>query len=106
MIEAMLKRRARLATAARKAGQPFTRKYETIPTNPDANAITWLNAIFSIRPNWDPMALASLFPDEVRGKSFQYVIDKVLYPMRVDIAHAISSQSGELTLSIDELFPT
>jgi SEC-C motif len=106
MIEAMQKRRARLATAARKAGQPFTRKYENIPANPDANAITWLNAIFSIRPNWDPMALASLFPDEVRGKSFQYVIDKVLYPMRVDVAHAISSQSGELTLSIDELLHT
>jgi hypothetical protein len=52
------------------------------------------------------MALASLFPDEVRGKSFQYVIDKVLYPMRVDVAHAISSQSGELTLSIDELLHT
>jgi len=106
MIEAMLKRRARLATAARKAGQPFTRKYENIPANPDAAAITWLNAIFHIRPTWDAMALASLFPDEVRGKSLQYVIDTVLYPMRVDIAHAISSQSGELTLSIDELFHT
>ena len=26
--------------------------------------------------------------------------------MRVDIAHAISSQSGELTLNVDELLPT
>jgi hypothetical protein len=50
--------------------------------------------------------LTSLFPDEVVGKSFQYVIDKVLYPMRVDIAHAISSQSGELTLTVDELLHT
>jgi len=106
MIEAMLKRRARLAVEAKKAGQPFTRRYETIPASPDAAAITWLNAIFSIRPSWDAMALASLFPEEVRGKSFQYVIDKMLYPMRVDIAHAISSRSGELTLSIDELFHT
>jgi len=106
MVEAMLKRRARLATAARKAGQPFTRKYESIPATTDAAAIIWLNAIFSIRPNWDPMALASLFPAEVAGKSFQYVIDKVLYPMRVDIAHAIMSQSGELTLTVDELLHT
>jgi hypothetical protein len=106
MVEAMLKRRARLATAARKAGQPFTRRYESIPATADVAAITWLNAIFSIRPNWDSMALASLFPTEVAGKSFQYVIDKVLYPMRVDIAHAIMSQSGELTLTVDELLHT
>ena len=105
MVEAMLKRRARLATEARKAGKPFTRKYET-PATTDAASITWLNAIFSIRPNWDPMALASLFPSEVAGKSFQYIIDKVLYPMRVDIAHAILSQSGELTLNVDELLHT
>jgi hypothetical protein len=105
MIEAMLKRRARLGAEARKAGKPFTRKHETIPANPGA-AIEWLNAIFSIRPNWDAMALTSLFPNEVVGKSFQYVIDKVLYPMRVDIAHAISSQSGELTLTVDELLHT
>jgi hypothetical protein len=106
MVEAMLKRRARLGAEARKAGQPFTRKHETIPATTDAAAITWLNAIFSIRPNWDQMALASLFPSEVAGKSFQYVIDKVLYPMRVDIAHAILSQSGDLTLTVDELLHT
>jgi hypothetical protein len=105
MIEAMLKRRARLGAEARKAGKQFTRQHETIPASPDA-AIKWLNAIFSIRPNWDAMALTSLFPAEVAGKSFQYVIDKVLYPMRVDIAHAISSQSGELTLTVDELLHT
>jgi hypothetical protein len=106
MIEAMLKRRARLGAAARRAGKPFSRQHETIPGSLDTAAITWLNAIFSIRPQWDPMALASLFPNEVMGKSFQFVIDKVLYPMRVDIAHAISSQSGELTLTVDELLHT
>lgn len=106
MIEAMLKRRARLGAEARRAGKPFSRQHETIPDRLDSTAITWLNAIFSIRPQWDPMALASLFPNEVMGKSFQHLIDKVLYPMRVDIAHAISSQSGELTLSVDELLHT
>jgi hypothetical protein len=105
MIEALQKRRGRLGAEARKAGKPFTRRNETIPANPDA-AIKWLNAIFSIRPNWDAMALTSLFPNEVASKSFQHVIDKVLYPMRVDIAHAVSSQSGELTLTVDELLHT
>jgi hypothetical protein len=105
MIEAMLKRRARLGAEARRAGKPFRREHETIPASPDA-AIKWLNAIFSIRPSWDAMALASIFPNEVLGKSCKYVIDSALYPLRVDIAHAISSQSGELTLSVDELFHT
>ena len=105
MIEAILKRRARLGAEARKAGKPFTRRHETIPDGSDA-AVKWLNAIFPIRPNWDSMALSSLFPEEVVGKSFQHVVDKVLYPMRVDVAHAISSQSGELTLTVDELLHT
>lgn len=105
MIEAMLKRQARLGAEARRARKPFTREHETIPASSDA-AIKWLNAIFSIRPNWDAMALTSLFPNEVAGKSLKYVIDTVLYPMRVDIAHAISSQSGELTLTVDEMLHT
>ena len=52
------------------------------------------------------MALTSIFPNEVLGKSFKHVIDKDLYPLRVDVAHAISSQSGELTLTVDELLHT
>ena len=105
MIEGMSKRRARLGREARKAGKQFTRPHENIPAELSV-ATPWLNAIFPIRREWDPMALTSIFPDEVLGKSFQYVIDKVLYPLRVDIAHAISSQTGELTLSVDELLHT
>ena len=105
MIEAMLKRRARLGAEARKVGKKLTREHETIPASPEA-AIQWLNAIFPIRRDWDAMALTSIFPNEVFGKSCKYVIDKVLYHLRVDIAHAISSQSGELTLTVDELLHT
>jgi hypothetical protein len=54
----------------------------------------------------DAMALTSIFLPEILGKSLKYVIDKKLYPLRVDVAHAISSQTGELTLSIDELLHT
>ena len=105
MIEAMLKRRGRLGAEARKSGRLLKREHETIPASPDA-AIGWLNAIFPIRRDWDSMALASIFPNEVLGKSCKHVIDKVLYPLRVDIAHAISEQSGELTLNVDELLHT
>ena len=105
MIEAMLKRRGRLGAEARKAGKPLRREHETIPASPDA-AIRWLNAIFPTRRDWDPMALTSIFPNEVLGKSCKHVIDKVLCPLRVDIAHAISEQSGELTLTVGELLHT
>ncbi|PYU27409.1 MAG: hypothetical protein DMG32_07155 [Acidobacteria bacterium] len=105
MIEGMLKRRARLGLEARKAGKTLTRPHENIPARID-EAIPWLNAIFPIRRDWDRMALTSIFPNEVLGKSFKHVIDKDLYPLRVDVAHAISSQSGELTLTVDELLHT
>jgi hypothetical protein len=102
MIEGMLRRRARLGKEARKAGTTIARAQEHIPGTVD-DAISWLNAIFPMRRSWDPMALSSIFPDNIFGKSFKYIIDKYLYPMRVDIAHAVVSQSGELSQSIDEL---
>jgi hypothetical protein len=105
MIERMLKRRARLGAEARKSGTVISRAREHIPGEMK-DAIPWLNAIFPMRRNWDPMALASIFPIGVFGKSFKHVIDKYLYPMRIDIAHAITSQSGELTQSVDELLHT
>jgi len=105
MIEGMLKRRARLGPEARKSGTTITRSREHIPAE-IKDAIPWLNAIFPMRRNWDPMALSSIFPTEVFGKSCKQIIDKYLYPMRIDIAHAITSQSGELTQSVDELLHT
>lgn len=105
MIEGMLKRRARLGIEARKSGSTISRPREHIPGEVK-DAIPWLNAIFPMRRAWDPMALTSIFPTEVFGKSCKYVIDKYLYPMRIDIAHAITSQSGELTQSIDDLIHT
>jgi len=105
MIEGMLRRRARLGTEARKAGATITRPREHIPGEVK-DTVPWLNALFPMRRDWDQMALSSIFPTEVFGKSCKYVIDKYLYPMRVDIAHAITSQTGELTQSVDELLHT
>lgn len=105
MIEGMLKRRARLGSEARKAGKTISRLYEDIPDTIE-KAAPWLNAIFPMRRDWDAMALTSIFLAEILGKSLKHVIDKKLYPLRVDVAHAISSQNGELTLSVDELLHT
>jgi hypothetical protein len=49
------------------------------------------------------MALDTSVPADVRGKRFSAVIHNILTPLRVDVAHALSSASGELTLSADEL---
>jgi hypothetical protein len=49
------------------------------------------------------MALASAVPIEVRGLEIDFVTDHTLKPLRDDMAHALLSISGELTLSVDEL---
>ena len=52
------------------------------------------------------MTLESIFRAEAVGKKFGDVIDKILAPLRVNVAHALSLKSGELTLSVDELLHT
>ena len=102
VIEGIQLRRARLATEARAAGKVPARYSEILPTTPD-EIRTWLNAIFPVRRDWDAMALDTSVPADVRGKRFSAVIHNILTPLRVDVAHALSSASGELTLSADEL---
>lgn len=102
VIEGILSRRQRLAVEAKNAAAAFIRPRRRVPEKPEER-IPWLNAIFPVRQTWDPMALDSIFRPEALGKKFGDVIDKILVPLRVDIAHALSLQSGELTLSVDEL---
>ena len=89
----------------RDAGRSFSRPQRRIPEKQE-EWLPWLNAIFLIRRNWDTMSLSSIFLPESLGKKFTYVIDQILTPLRVDIAHALSEASGELTLSVDELLHT
>ena len=102
IAEGVLSRRARLAEEAKAAGTPIARHRELLPDKPE-EVVVWLNAIFPVRRNWDAMAIDSAVPPEIRGKKFGYVITTILQPLRVDIAHALSSKSGELTMSVDEL---
>ena len=62
-----------------------------------------LNAIFSIRPVWDDMALEQIFVSGTVGRTFGHIVENFLRPLRVNIAHALSDPSGELTMSADEL---
>ncbi len=103
IIEGILDRRARLATEARKLGQPPRRfAHEDIPGDA-AGSVGWLNSIFAIRPAWDDIALSDVFVPAAIGKSFGHIVEKFLRPLRVQIAHALSGDSGELTMSADEL---
>jgi len=102
IIEGVQARRTRLAGEAKSAGRPVARYSEWLPDNDDETA-RWLNAIFPIRRPWDAMALQSAVPPEVRGKKLGRVVDSILRPIRVDVAHALSGKSGELTMSVDEL---
>lgn len=102
IVEGIQDRRRRLATEARLAQREPARYKEFLPSAQDEIRV-WLNAIFPVRRNWDAMTLDTAVPPDVRGKRFSAVIHNTLRPLRVDIAHALSSASGELTLSADEL---
>ena len=102
IIEGILTRRARLGVEAKKTGASFSRPAEVLPSKPE-EYVPWLNAIFPVRGEWDAMALDSIFRKGVVGRKIKYVIDNELYPLRVEIAHALFSESGEPTLYADEL---
>ena len=102
IIEGIQSRQRHLAIEAKKAGVAFTRPRRRVPERQEER-IPWLNAIFPVHQTWDPMALDSIFQPESLGKKFGDVIDNILTPLRVDIAHALSSKSGDLTLSVDDL---
>jgi hypothetical protein len=103
IVEGILGRRSRLALEAKRRGeQPRRFQFEEVPGRKE-DFVTWLNVVFSIRPLWDEMALDQIFVPDVLGRSFGYVIENFLRPLRVKIAHALSRSSGELTMSADEL---
>lgn len=103
VIEGILERRGRLAAEARRLGQQPRRFHlEDFPGKKE-DFVLWLNAIFSIRPLWDDMALEQIFVSGIAGRTFGHVVENFLRPLRVKIAHALSEPSGELTMSADEL---
>ncbi len=95
-----------MARDAKKTGKMYTPPVETLPTT-HAEIKVWLDALFYARPEWDLMALDSAVPADVRGKTFEEIVESVLNPLRVNVAHALFLDSGgELTLSSDDLLDT
>lgn len=105
IIEGLHARRVRLAREAKRNGVTITPPIEILPADP-GTVRTWLNAIFPGHRTWDDMAVDSAVPPEVRGKDCSVVIKDVLNPIRDNVAHALLSPRGELTLSTDELLHT
>ena len=101
VAEGIRNRRVRLAKEASARGEKLTRPQERVPKE-TAEFEPWLNAIYPLRRKWDEMALESVFVAEARGRKINDLLDKELTDLRVDIAHTLSDESGEVTLSVDE----
>jgi len=102
ITEAVQARRKRMLRAAKRGGNPYQLPQEKLPSS-DPEVVTWLNGIFPVRPDWDAAALQFAIPSEVRGMEMQDVIGTHLKPLRDNIAHALTTNAGDLTLSSDEL---
>lgn len=104
IIDGIQVRRRRLGREAKVTGTQFLRPQETIPALA-ADYVPWLNAIFPIRQpqGWDALAIDSVFVPEARGRKIKYVVDSHLRPLRNEISHALSEESGEINLSVDEM---
>lgn len=101
IIEGIKVRRARLGKEAGGARDKCVRRMEILP-NDDDGARAWLNALFSIRREWDGLTLGQIFPPEAKGKRLMHLVGTELENLRNQIAHSIM-QSGELSLSADDL---
>src|ERR1035437_5836208 len=102
IIEALRKRRERIAQDLRKRGDAVPSKpREVIPATME-DAIPWLNQLFNMDSAWGQEHFRIIIPREVRGRRFGQVIDRYLRPVRDRIAHAVLD-SGELTTLSDDM---
>jgi len=102
IIEALLALRRRIAVVMKAAGETPLRYNEIVPARPSEIRV-WLDSLYLAPPKWDSLDLESMIPVEAQGKRASRVIDEYLRPLRVDVAHALFSEQGEITLSADEL---
>ncbi len=105
ILEASSARRTRLAREAKRANATYTVPDEVLPST-SAEIGRWLEGLFYVRREFDLSTFESAVPQEVRGQKASEVIESVLKPLRVNIAHALFGSSGELPLSTDDLTHT
>lgn len=102
ILEALRSRRTRLGREAKRNNTTFANPDETLPGTP-AEVKTWLESLFYIRRPFDLSVLDSAVPQDVRGQKVSDVIQNILNPLRIKVAHALFRDSGELPLSSDDL---
>jgi hypothetical protein len=101
IIEGIRLRRSRLAEEARASGRERERfHFEEVPA--DALALRpWLNSIFGVR-DWAQQTVDQVLPADIRGRSFGYITQSKLTPLRNEVAHGILD-TGEPGMSIDDM---
>ncbi len=104
IIESLRGRRTRLARAAKKNHATYALPAEVLP-NTTGEIKAWLESLFYIRRDFDLSTFDSAVPLDLRGRTAVDVIDNVLNPLRIDVAHALF-RGGELPLSSDDLLHT
>ncbi len=102
IVEALRARRKRLERSGRGVGTSYVLPTEVLPAT-EKEIAAWLRSLFYARPDWDLLAIESAVPSELRSKEIGYVIDRILKPLRDQVAHALTTGKGDLTLSVDEL---
>ena len=102
IVEALRARRKRLERSGRGVGTSYVLPTEVLPAT-EKEIAAWLRSLFYARPDWDLLAIESAVPSGLRSKEIGYVIDRILKPLRDQVAHALTTGKGDLTLSVDEL---
>jgi hypothetical protein len=105
IVEALQWRRRRLQNAATKNGTAYTAPREVLPSS-DGEVNVWLRTIFPAWRELDLSTLQSSVPADVQGRPFEEVINRTLRPLRDSSAHALFTDTGELTISSDDLLRT
>jgi hypothetical protein len=105
ILEALRARRTRLSRDAKKNNTTYTAPDESLPGT-HAEIKVWLEALFYIRRPFDLSTLDAAVPLDLRGQKASYVIEEILNPLRVKVAHALFGNGGELPLSSDDLLHT
>jgi hypothetical protein len=105
IVEALRARRKRLARESKRSKTSYANPDEVLPSTP-AEIKNWLESLFYIRREFDLSTFESAVPQDLRGRNASDVIDNVLNPLRVKVAHALFGNAGELPMSSDDLTHT
>ncbi len=105
IVESLRGRRKRLAREAKRASAVFTDPDEALPGTL-AEIKVWLESLFYVRREFDLSTLDSAVPQDVRGRKASDVVENVLNPLRIKVAHALFGNPGDVPLSSDDLVHT